>query len=167
MEIRQASESDDGTVARHYLALWDSYGTPKAHYHPDAEARVLDFLRDGRANLKLGVFLATEDGRDIGSAACQLYRSPYPDVVMPAHRQFGYVWSVYVDPQQRRRGIARLLTERAVYHLRSIGCTTVVLNSSEAGERLYAEMGFARGNERLPLAGADAPRPHGPGPSAG
>ena len=152
MEFRTASEADDTIVARHYLWIWESYGTPPEHFYQDAEARVVAFLREGRESWKSGVFLAIEDGRSVGSAACQIQIAPYAEVIKPAHRRFGYIWSVYVDPAFRQRGIARQLVERCVAHLRSIGCTKAVLHSSDAGEQLYTSLGFERAKEmRLPL----------------
>lgn len=152
MEIGEASALDDETVVRHYLALWDSYGTPKEHLEPDAATRILAFISEARQHRGLGIFLAHVDGKVAGSASCQLYLSPYPEVIMPTHRRLGYIWSVYVEPDFRRQGIARRLMERAIDHLKALGCTTVVLHSSDAGEKLYEEIGFERAKEmRLKL----------------
>jgi ribosomal protein S18 acetylase RimI-like enzyme len=152
IEVRKATAVADDILAQHYLALWDSYGTPENQMQPDAKARVLAFIRDARKRRGLAVFIATVGGEVAGSIACQRHISPYPDVVMPAHRQFGYIWSVYVDPAHRRLGIARRLVDHALDHLRSIGCTTAVLHSSEAGETLYEQAGFKLAKEmRLAL----------------
>lgn len=152
MEIIEATPDDDATLVRHYLALWDSYGTPPDHIEPNAASRIAAFIEDGRRQRGLKAFLATSEGRIAGSIACQLHTSPYPEVVMPAHRLMGYVWSVYVEPDFRRKGIARHLMEAALGHLKDLGCTMAVLHSSDAGERLYEELGFERAKEmRLKL----------------
>jgi ribosomal protein S18 acetylase RimI-like enzyme len=147
IEIRKATAVADDILARHYLALWGSYGTPEDQMQPDARARVLAFIQDARKHRGLAVFIATVGGDVAGSVACQRHISPYPDVVMPTHRQLGYIWSVYVEPAHRRLGIARRLLDQALGHLRSIGCTTAVLHSSEAGERLYERAGFTLAKE--------------------
>ena len=67
----------------------------------------------------MATFLAELDGKVAGSVACQLQQLPYPDVVVPAFRKHGYIWSVYVEPASRRRGVARALVTRAVGYLRS------------------------------------------------
>ena len=152
MRIRDGSADDDAILARHYRALWESYGTPPDHIRADAEARALAYIAEARAERRLGVFIAEEGSEAIGSAAGQLFPSPYPDIVAPEHRLFGYIWSVYVDPRFRRRGIARALCERAIAYLGTLGCTTVALHASEAGEPLYEQLGFEIGREmRLKL----------------
>lgn len=46
----------------------------------------------------------------------------------------------------------KALTSNAIQHLKSIGCTHVVLHASEAGTRVYDELGFIRAGEmRLDL----------------
>ena len=136
MEIVEAGPADDDTLVRHYLALWDSYGTPREHLEPDAASRIVAFIQDGRQHLSLKAFLALMDGKVVGSAACQLHRSPYPEVIMPSYRLLGYIWSVYVEPDFRQKGIAQQLMDKAIDHLKELGCTMAVLHSSNAGERL-------------------------------
>lgn len=152
IEIRKATAVADDILAQHYLALWENYRKPEDQMQPDAKARVRAFIQDARKHRGLAVFIATTGGEVAGSVACQRHISPYPDVVMPAHRQFGYIWSVYVEPAHRRLGIARRLLDQALAHLRSIGCTTAVLHSSEAGQALYEQAGFKLAKEmRLEL----------------
>jgi ribosomal protein S18 acetylase RimI-like enzyme len=152
MMIRAGDELDDEILIRHYLALWDSYGTPLEHYRADAENQVQIFLMEGRSSRGLATFLAEVDEKVAGSAACQLQNSPYPTVIKPQLRRFGYIWHVYVLPKFERRGIGRALTKAAIDHLKQLGCTTAGLNASEAGEPLYTSMGFERAKEmRLKL----------------
>jgi ribosomal protein S18 acetylase RimI-like enzyme len=152
MQIVEATAHDDAILVRHFLALLESNGTPAEAIESDAEARILDFIRDGRAHRRLGAFLALMDGNVAGSVACELRRSLYPHVVAQARRRHGYVWNLYVEPAQRRQGVARALMERALAHLRAVGCTAAVLHASAAGERLYTELGFGFAREmRLEL----------------
>ncbi len=159
VEIRAGTPGDDAILADHYLALWDSYGTPPGDYADDARAAVLRFIGEARTGSGLGVFLATSGGAIAGSVACNLHRAPYPVVIRPERRRFGYVWSVFVEPAHRRRGVARALVSRALDHLRSLNCTTAVLHASEAGLRTYQDLGFSAAKEtRLDLT-ARVPRP--------
>ena len=152
MIIREAAQEDDDILVRHYRAIWESDGVADVNIRTDAEATVRDFIRDGRERFQMAAFLAELDGKVAGSVACQLQQLPYPDVVVPAFRKHGYIWSVYVEPASRRRGVARALIIRAVDHLRSIGCTKAVLHSSDAGQALYRQIGFESATEmRLDL----------------
>ena len=159
MKIRPATESEDPLLVAHYMALWESYGVPPEHYRDDAEACVRAFITDGRQRHDAAIFFAEEDGEVLGSAACQLHLSPYPQVIRPDIRRFGYVWSVYVRPEHRRRGIARALMQSAIAHLRAIGCTTLVLHSSDAGLSLYESLGFETAKEMRLTPVPAAPMP--------
>lgn len=137
-----ATPEEDEILAGHYLKIWDSYGTPPEHYSVDAAARILSFLRSGRAERRLASFLAVVDGEIAGSVSCQLHQSPFPEVIREEQRLLGYIWSVYVADAFRRRGIALALTKEAVGYLKSIGCTTAVIHASDAGEPVYRAVGF-------------------------
>ena len=55
-------------------------------------------------------------------------------------------------PAHRKKGVAGALMNAAIDELRRIGCTTAVLNASEAGMRLYLQLGFKLATEmRLDL----------------
>ncbi len=64
----------------------------------------------------------------------------------------GYINGVYVQPDRRRRGIARRLMLAAIGWLREKGCVAVRLRASEDGRALYTTLGFKPGVEmELPL----------------
>ena len=151
VEVLEAMPLNDDILIRHFLAIQESNGAPRGAMRRDAEARALDFIREGREQRRMGAFLAVAGGEVAGSAACELRRAFYPDVFDPAHRLVGYVWSVYVA-RWRRQGVARLLMERTLTHLRELGCTAAVLHASNVGKPLYAGLGFRQWREmRLDL----------------
>lgn len=125
----------------------ERYGVSNEFIRSDAEDVVRDFIATGRAKHRMMAFLAIIDDRVVGSAACQEQQLPYPDVTVPAFRKFGYIWHVFVEPAARNQGIASELVRRALGYLRSIDCTKAVLHSSDAGERLYARLGFQLAKE--------------------
>jgi GNAT superfamily N-acetyltransferase len=59
----------------------------------------------------------------------------------------GRINALFVRPQWRRRGIARVLMNAAMGWLKERGCTKLRLNSSEMALPLYFSMGFRRTNE--------------------
>ena len=150
--IAQATPEDDEILCDHYLRLWEGYGVPPEHLLPAARQEVLAFLAQGRAEFQLAAFACRRGEAVIGSACCQVRRSPYPEVIAPEHRKVGYIWSLYVDPAHRRQGLARRMTDACIGHLRDIGCHTVLLHSSQAGLPLYRSMRFEPTSElRLTL----------------
>ena len=55
--------------------------------------------------------------------------------------------NVYVHPDQRGKGVARLLLERVLDECAARGVTQVSLHASEAGRPLYEKLGFKPTNE--------------------
>ncbi|WP_274423709.1 GNAT family N-acetyltransferase [Chelativorans sp. YIM 93263] len=147
MDFVEATADQDDIIVRHYMAIWESYGTPPDQLQVDAEAIVRNFLVSGREERSLASFIAFDGVVAAGSASCQLHSMPYPAVVKSERMLPGYIWAVYVAPQYRRQGISKTLTRMAVDHLRRAGCTDVVLHSSEAGEALYRGLGFKPASE--------------------
>ena len=59
----------------------------------------------------------------------------------------GFIWGMYVAPEQRRHGIALRLLEAAMAHGRRLGLAQLQLSVSEpaaAARRLYEQAGFVR-----------------------
>ncbi|MCJ8279652.1 MAG: GNAT family N-acetyltransferase [Rivularia sp. ALOHA_DT_140] len=46
----------------------------------------------------------------------------------------------------RRKGIAKQLTKATIEHLKSINCTSAILNASPAGKPVYNNLGFSPSN---------------------
>jgi uncharacterized protein (DUF952 family)/ribosomal protein S18 acetylase RimI-like enzyme len=151
--IRETRPEDDRLIARHFYRMWRDNDVAPERLRADWEARVVAFVAAARRDSAYRGFIAELEGIGIvGSTSCQLFTGLYPDVLEPAHRLYGYLWGVYVEPDHRRRGIARDLTQAALDYLRSIGCSQVRLHASPAGRPVYAELGFEATNEmRLAL----------------
>jgi ribosomal protein S18 acetylase RimI-like enzyme len=147
VEIVPVGPADDPVLISHYLAIWDSYGTRREDYADDARAKVAAFIEEARRQGGYGGYVAVIDGEIAGSVMCCLLRSPYPEVIRPDRRLRGYIWSVYTAPGHRHKGVGRALTERAVSHLRAVGCTSVVLHASDAGAPMYQGLGFRLAHE--------------------
>lgn len=66
----------------------------------------------------------------------------------------GYLLNLWVDPAQRRRGLARQLVERSIAHAREHGVAAIVLHPTAQAEALYSALGFRVSNEMIRV---DAP----------
>ena len=54
----------------------------------------------------------------------------------------GWVGTIFVAPERRRRGLGRALTEHICSELEAAGCRTLVLVATDAGRPVYERMGF-------------------------
>lgn len=148
MQYILANEDHDHIVIAHYFAIWESYGTPKDYLREDADQVARSFLQQGRSERMLASFIAMDGDKAAGSISCQLHMVPYPAVLKQEHMLHGYVWSV-----------AKRLMALALDHLKAVGCTTIVLHSSDAGETLYRSLGFQMAKEmRLKFTTSPKPR---------
>ena len=118
-------------------------------YRDGLDAMVESFLpwvRDKmRAGEYLGWFAIAEDGAIAAGAGLWLMDWP-PHMIGPGSRR-GNILNVYTDPEYRRQGLARRLTETAIEWCRANGIATVILHASDQGRELYRSLGFEPTNE--------------------
>ena len=77
---------------------------------------------------------------------------------------FAYVGQMGVLPAFQRRGIARTLMERLLRWVDGRGCPVTLLDASDAGYPLYADMGFVVDDGVAQLALTDTPKVDTPVP---
>jgi len=126
--------------------MFDAMGFPDRD-----ELDLMDARFDGwvRERMERGEYLhwfATEaDGRIVAGAGLWLMDWP-PHAIDPASRR-GNILNVYTDPDYRRRGLARQLTQAALDWCRENGIRTIILHASNEGRALYESLGFKATNE--------------------
>jgi ribosomal protein S18 acetylase RimI-like enzyme len=153
--FRASTVSEDGAIAQHFYAMWRDLGVPADGIQPDWKDIALEFIATARQTLAYQAFVAEVDGVIIGSAGGQRFSGLYPLILLPAQRQYGYIWGVYVEPAYRQQGVATRLTQLVVEHLTNLGCTKVVLNAAPQARSLYNRLGFGDSNLmelELPIA---------------
>ena len=132
MQIRPCSEHDRPGV----IALWEKV-FPDDPPH-NAPAKVFDAKLAMRDDM---LFVATDAGAVIGTAMAGY----------DGHR--GWLYTVAVAPDRRRRGIGAALVRHAVDALRTAGCTKVNLQiraTNTAVRGFYEALGF-EAEERLSM----------------
>ncbi len=144
--IQEAKSDKDKLIAEHFYKMWLDVGIPENGIEDNYQEIILQFIENARQKLFYQSFLAELDGVIVGSTSCQLYTGLYPNAIKSNYRQFGYIWGVYVEPEYRRKGIAKKLTNTAIEYLKIIGCTRVILNASPAGKAVYQSLGFVDSN---------------------
>ena len=93
-------------------------------------------------------WIASDGGIPVGSAGLLILDWP-PHPFDPEGEFRAYLLNVYVDPNYRRRGIARDLVEACMEAARSRGIRVVTLHASDAGLPLYKMLGFKATNEKM------------------
>ncbi len=132
--------------------MWTDSPTTAGAVVPDGRERVSAFIAEARERLAFAAFIAEVDGVPVGSASCQLHLTPYPNVLEPGYRRYGYIWGVYVELDWRRRGLARQLTEATLTYLRDLACTRVILNASSCRRTATATLAPREASSRATSA---------------
>ena len=145
--LREGGAADVELLAEAFRQMWLDNAVPADHIEPDYRERVQQFVVAGQASAALRFFLAERDGRCVGAAACQLFAGLYPAILRRQVRCYGYLWGVYVAPEERRRGLGKQLTEACVQALRAQGCTHALLHAAPPGRGIYERLGFSGTNE--------------------
>jgi len=74
----------------------------------------------------------------------------------PAGEHRGYLLNVFVEPDFRKRGLARALVEQCLAEAGRLNLRVVALHSSEAGRPIYEALGFRPTNEMFYIAPVEA-----------
>ena len=81
------------------------------------------------------------DGDDIiGTSGMSFVEKP-PYFGCPSGR-IGLLSSMFINPNYRRKGIAKELLSRVVNDARDYGCGTIQITASDMGVKLYTDFGF-------------------------
>lgn len=145
-QVRAATPGEDPLIARHFYQMWLDNQIREDAIDPNWLEITLQFIAQARQTLDYQAFVAEVEGRVVGSAGCQRFAGPYPNVMKTSERCDGYIWGVYVEAEYRHQGIATQLTQQTIAHLKAIGCTHAVLNASPFGKPVYARLGFVDSN---------------------
>jgi ribosomal protein S18 acetylase RimI-like enzyme len=150
--IREGGDADVELLADGFRNMWLDNAVPAENIEADYRERVHQFVAEGRVRAMLRFFVAEREGRCVGAACCQLFAGLYPTILRREARCYGYIWGVYVAPEERRQGLGKLLTESCLQALRAQGCTHALLHAAPPGRGIYEGLGFRSTNElRLPL----------------
>ena len=147
LTVRDACAADLPTFARFWISMFEEIGMfaerdfaggwdePFVEYFENRIAR-------GEACLSVAV-----DGERVVATAGALESDGYPAIIHGV--KLGYVFGVRVEPEFRRMGLARALTQRSVEFLRARGCKRIRLHASDAGRTIYESLGFRASNEMV------------------
>lgn len=147
--IRPAGLDDLDVLLRYRRGMLFDMGYTDPAVLDRMRANAEPFLRDAIAKGEWRAWLA-EQGDPVGCGAVQIVRW-IPGASEPTPRR-AWLHNVYVEPEFRRLGIARMLVETIVDWCRAEGFPAVYLHASTMGRSLYEQLGFRATNEmRLEL----------------
>jgi ribosomal protein S18 acetylase RimI-like enzyme len=93
-------------------------------------------------------FILTRGGEPAGGVGLMLIDWP-PHPLHPADDRRGYVLNLFVEPEFRRRGLARQLMQLAEAELARRGVSLLILHATEKGRPLYMELGWVAGSAEM------------------
>ena len=101
-----------------------------------------DYYRRHMADGTFVSWLAMDGDRIVGTSGMSFVEKP-PYFGCPSGR-IGLLSSMFIEPEYRRKGIARELLSRVVEEARAYGCGTVQITASDMGVLLYTAFGFVK-----------------------
>jgi GNAT superfamily N-acetyltransferase len=146
-QVRAVAPQDLDLICRHREEMFRDAGTP------DTELAVMTqhFARWLRPRLADGTyfgFILTAGGQPAGGVGLMLIDWP-PHPLHTTTDRRGYVLNLFVEPEHRRRGLARKLMQVAEQELAKRGAAFLILHATEKGRPLYSELGWLPGSAEM------------------
>ena len=140
--------ADAALIAAHRRAMFAAMG--------GFDEGVLDAVRQAAepwtarmiADGKYLGWILSDDQKTIASAGLLILDWP-PHPLDPTGQARAYLLNVYVEPEYRRRGLARELISYCLAEARRRNIRVVSLHASSEGRPLYESLGFRSSNEML------------------
>jgi GNAT superfamily N-acetyltransferase len=151
--VRPADTRDIAHLARHRAAMFRDMGQLAAPADDALERATASYLREALPRGEYLAWVAEQDGPPatvIGGAGVQLrpiLPRPHPGTTDLELGPEAIVLNVYVEPDWRRRGVAKALMRTVLDALTEWNIRRVVLHAAPDGRGLYERLGFVLTNE--------------------
>lgn len=154
ISIRLAVPSDMPTLIRHRRMMWWDMGRRDEAVHAISDQAAKEYFSTAVVDGSYRGFLAvTSEDKIVGGGGIVI--SAWPSILGQRSPKRAMILNVYVEPEYRRRGIARRLMIEMIDWCRNNGFASVGLHASDEGRPLYEQLGFKPTNEmRLEFAKA-------------
>jgi ribosomal protein S18 acetylase RimI-like enzyme len=147
VEVRAVTPDDLELICRHREEMFRDAGSDEQvlpvmtdNFRPWLEPRLADGSYSG--------FVLTCGGAPAGGVGLMLIDWP-PHPLHPTTDRRGYVLNLFVEPEYRRRGLARRLMELAEQELTRRGASLLILHATEKGRPLYSQLGWVAGSAEM------------------
>ena len=146
-QVRPVAPQDLDLICRHREEMFRDAGTP------DLDLSVMTqhfrwWLKPRLANGSYFGFILTIGDEPAGGVGLMLLDWP-PHPLHTTTERRGYVLNLFVEPEHRRKGLARRLMTLAEEELAKRGVTLLVLHATEKGRPLYSELGWVAGSAEM------------------
>jgi len=144
-KFRSATPADLDVILRHRREMFREMG---GKYEQLLGTFEFASQRYFQAALDDGAYygLFAEDGGEI-VAGGGVVIADWPGSPLNFEPRRAWILNIYVEPQQRRQGLARTITKTLVGWCQQNGFQSVSLHASEYGRELYEKLGFHETNE--------------------
>jgi ribosomal protein S18 acetylase RimI-like enzyme len=168
LQTRAAIPDDAALISMHRKAMFASMHiaeeavleTVRLHHETWVKRTMLEGKYIG--------WIVCEDTTPVASAGFLILDWP-PHPFDPAGERRGYLLNVYVEPEFRKRGLARELTKLCLAEAGHRGIRVVTLHASAAGRPVYKALGFHPTSEMMyvePASKLTAQRTESQGPES-
>lgn len=147
IQIRGIGPSDLELICRHREEMFRDAGSPDDDLAVMTE-HFRDWLAPRLADGSYFGFILSCDGQPAGGVGLTLIDWP-PHPLHPTDDRRGYVLNLYVEPEHRRKGVARQLMQLAEAELDKRGASLLILHATEKGRPLYSELGWIAGSAEM------------------
>lgn len=151
---RPVDPADLDLICRHRAQMFLDSGRPQAVVAPMAEPFRAWLEPKLASGAYFGWIAQAQDAPVGGLGMMEIDWPPHPS--HPAQARRGYVLNVFVEPEHRGRGLARMLMNMAADEGRRRGLQLMVLHATAMGRPLYERLGWAATAE-MALDLAEAP----------
>ena len=150
--LREATTEDIPLLVRHRRLMFESMGFADQARNDAMDVEVATYLTEAVPSGEYRAWIATTpEGVTVGGIGLILIQlAPSPRNL---RGRYAYLMSLYVEPEYRRKGMARALVERTIAWAREQGIVEVRLHASDQGRPLYEGIGFRQTNEMRMMLG--------------
>src|SRR5690242_16994145 len=138
--LRPATPNDLPEILRHRLGMYEAMGYSDGSALSSMLSTSKPYLAGALQDGSFRGWMALVEERVIGGGAILI--NPWPSHPYDLECRRATILNVYVDPEFRRRGIARQLMRTMIDWCRKEGFAAVYLHASHDGRPLYESLGF-------------------------
>jgi ribosomal protein S18 acetylase RimI-like enzyme len=148
LTTRRATQQDSGLITQHRKAMFADMRDAPESILEEMGQNFEPWVKRMIADDKYAGWITMDGDRPVASAGL-LILDWAPHFLDPACGQRGYILNVFVEPEYRGKGLAKILTRECIEEAHSRGIGVVALHASKKGQPVYDKLGFTTSNEML------------------